>query len=161
MGKDQNLKLPCGRVAIIDSDDFEKVKNIPWYFHKPYVRATIKRGRKTERIYLHRLVKNAPTGLFVDHINRDPLDNRKSNLRICTMSQNCSNRTIQKNSTTKIKGVFMERDGRQKKWRAQIKYQRKTFYLGRFYTKSEAAAAYAEKAKELFKEFANPTPCTS
>ena len=89
--------------------------------------------------------------LMVDHINRNGLDNTRKNLRICTRSENLMNsKKPELNSTSKYKGV--NKCGNS--WRAEIRLNRKGFYLGKFKTEKEAALAYNKKAIELFGEFA-------
>jgi len=112
--------------------------------------------KKSKMVQLHRVIMKAKKGQIVDHINRDTLDNRKINLRICNKSQNGMNRPANKNSKSGIKGVsWCVRDNR---WTAHIskkidgKYKQKS--LGNFKIKEEAASAYNKAAKELFGEFA-------
>lgn len=93
----------------------------------------------------------ASKGQILDHKNRDKLDNRRSNLRFCTLSENKANSVIPKNSTTGFKGVtFHAKLG---KFQAQIMKNGKTFYLGLFNDAEEAASAYKSRARELFGEF--------
>lgn len=91
---------------------------------------------------------NPPEGLVVDHINGNKLDNRRSNLRICTQSQNLNGRNTNKGyigvSWDKFRG----------KWKANIGKDYQKIFLGRFDTAEEAARVYDEKAVELFGEFA-------
>lgn len=85
----------------------------------------------------------------IDHIDCNPSNNRWSNLRIATRSQNLSNRKIPKN---KLKGAFPVT--RSRKWRAQIVKDYKTIYLGIFSTELEAHEAYMKAAREIYGEFA-------
>ena len=95
---------------------------------------------------------NAPAGLVVDHIDGNGLNNRKSNLRVCTQAQNSLNSRPRRNSSSRYKGVsFYKRD---KIWQAQIFYNFRTINIGRFDDEIEAALAYDRKAAELFGEFA-------
>ena len=88
----------------------------------------------------------------IDHINEDKSDNRISNLRQATRSQNMFNRGKNKNNTSGFKGVaFCKDTGR---WRAQMSIYGKSIKIGRFDTKEEAAKAYLAKAQELRGEFA-------
>jgi len=87
----------------------------------------------------------------VDHINHNILDNRKSNLRLCTIQKNSFNRR-KTGQTSKYKGIYFDKS--HSKFKSQIKFNKKTYNLGRYYSEIEAARAYDAKAKELFKEFA-------
>jgi hypothetical protein len=88
----------------------------------------------------------------MDHINGEPTDDRISNLRPATSSQNKWNTRIQKNHSGALKGAYFHKPTG--KWRAQIMKYRKLHYLGLFDTPEEAHAAYDRKARELFGEFA-------
>jgi len=102
---------------------------------------------------VHRLIFLMHHGYLpdmLDHIDRNPRNNRIENLRGCTNSQNQVNSNLQKNNTSGLRGVT--REG--KKWRSKIKMDRKTRNLGLFSTKEEAHAAYCQKASELYGEFA-------
>jgi len=83
---------------------------------------------------------------MIDHVNRVPADNRIVNLRIVTPSQNQQNRTIQSNSTSKMKGVTLHQCG---KWVAQIWNEGKKENLGMFINKDDAYDAYVSAAKRL------------
>lgn len=77
--------------AKIDNEDIEKVKNHKWGIangaNTTYVRTHI----NLKTVSLHKFITNCPKGYEVDHINHDGLDNRKSNLRICTRKENIDN----------------------------------------------------------------------
>lgn len=90
----------------------------------------------------------------VDHINRNPSDNKWCNLRECSTSANCSNVEKPKNNTSGYKGVHWHSIN--KKWYAAICINRRQIHLGTFPTKEDAALAYNRKSKELFGEFSNP-----
>jgi len=98
---------------------------------------------------LHRFLIQPQKGLVVDHIDCNPLNNCKANLRQCTSSQNCANVRKRKN---KYKGVSLNK--KNQKFVAQIMKKGIYYWLGYFETQEEAALAYNEKAKELFGEFA-------
>ena len=109
-------------------------------------------GKKRKIIYLHRLIMGARPYQEVDHVNRNPLDNRCCNLRFCTKKQNGSNRGKNKNNKHQYKGTwFCETVGR---WRAAITVDYKLIHLGYFNTKEEAALAYNIAAQKYFGEFA-------
>ena len=84
---------------------------------------------------------------MIDHINGDPLDNRVTNLRLCTPSQNQWNRGVSKNNTSGFKGVSWR--ARRSKWYAAIQVYGKTKYLGSFDTAEAAAEAYSAAARLL------------
>lgn len=101
---------------------------------------------------MHRLIMDAKDGQKVDHINRNTLDNRKSNLRFVTQSQNMMNAVIRKTNTSGFKGVcFVSREG---KWLATIWKDGKQKWLGYFKDKKDAAQAYNKAALELHGQYA-------
>lgn len=90
-----------------------------------------------------------PDGVFVDHIDRNGLNNDLSNLRLATQSQNIMNQNIRKGR--KYKGTRFTRDG---KWEARTTYKKKVVYLGRYETEIEAAAVYNDWAAKTYGAFA-------
>lgn len=95
---------------------------------------------------------NCPDGLEVDHINRNKLDNRKSNLRIVTRQQNMCNKGSYINSISKYKGVSWHK--KDQRWYAQIRFNRQLYFIGSFENEDVAAAAYNHYAKKFFGEYA-------
>lgn len=141
-----------GAEIIVDISDYEKVKEYSWCISKTgYPVAKMKDGRVV-KLTRHLLGLNNPK-LVVDHINGDPFDNRRANLRICTNTQNARNCKLSKNNIFGYSGVRQEKSGR---WRARIMVNRKEINLGRYDTKEEAIKARQEGEKKYFGEFA---PC--
>ena len=132
--------------AIIDEEDKHLDKYF-WYVSEGYV---VSRSTGVTR-RLHRVITNAPPKTHVDHTKHNPLDNRKSKLRICTSSQNVANSKVSVNSTTGYKGVFKNGSNT---FMACIVKDRKRIYIGNFKTALEASRAYDKKAVELFGEYA-------
>ena len=132
-------------VFLIDKDDLDKLEGSLWYMQGDYI-ASRRMG------LLHRLIMNCPKGMTIDHINHDKLDNRKSNLRICTQSENSQNIGKKKTNTSGYKGVSLDKNTG--KWRASIMKNRKSYVIGNYNTPEEAHAAYCKTAKELHGEFA-------
>lgn len=85
-----------------------------------------------------------PLGMEIDHVDRDPWNNKLSNLRLCTRSQNMMNRRVPNHNTSGYKRVSW--NNVKKGWEAQIKVNRKTIHLGSYDTKELAAAEYAKAA---------------
>lgn len=105
---------------------------------------------KAQRIYAHRLIMKAPAGWEVDHINRNPLDNRRENLRLATHSQNGANKA-HPNSASGYRGVYKASKNR---WHARIKVDGRPLYLGSFGSPHDAARRFNEAAIEKYGEFA-------
>ena len=105
---------------------------------------------KMER--LHRIIMNCPKDKVIDHINHNPLDNRKSNLRICTQMENSYNMPLPINNKSGCRGVGYDKSC--KLWKAKIQYNRKLKYLGGFKTKEEAIKARKEAEQKYFGGYA-------
>jgi hypothetical protein len=97
---------------------------------------------------------DAPADLEVDHINHNGLDNRRSNLRLATPSQNNANQRPRQDArlTSKYKGVYYDKS--RGRWAATIHVDGRTRGLGRYDTEDAAAAAYDHAAAEVWGEFA-------
>jgi hypothetical protein len=107
---------------------------------------------------LHRLIWLWMTGKIppdeIDHRNRDVLDNRFTNLRCATRSENNHNRSKNKNNRSGFKGVSYSAMIKNRPWRATISANGKFVHLGRFATKAEASRAYNSAAHRMHGEFA-------
>lgn len=104
-------------------------------------------GHRLAWLYVHGEFPEAE----IDHINMDPQDNRISNLRCATRSQNLANQERTQLNKSGFKGVNFHKASN--KFTAQISYQGKKLYLGIFDTPEEASAIYKSRAQELFGEF--------
>lgn len=145
--------------TMVDLDDYEKYKHYKWHMDKlGYVKRAYWEDGKPKTTSLHRDVMNNPKGMDVDHIDQNRLNNRKSNLRIATRSQNMANvRKIKKEKARSLyKGVsYLDRKTLTNKWTAYIKKDYVMYNLGYFLTEEEAAIAYDCAAIQLFDEFAS------
>jgi len=133
-----------------DKEDFDKIKDICWHDEKGYI------GGQTKilgKIQLHRFLMNLDRNnkLMVDHINRNPLDNRKENLRIVEgMLENGKNQTISRRNTSGVMGVCYVERCIAKKWMAQIISNKVHYHLGYYKTFEEAVYARLIAEKELW-----------
>lgn len=152
----KEIKLTQGFSVVVDDEDFPRLSAYKWRVQKSKhtnyaVRAEMKKGiRKT--ISMHRQILGiVGREICVDHINDNGLCNIKSNLRKCSYSQNQSNKR-KFGGSSKYKGVFYEK--KRDKWRSQISYSNKTFFIGRYQTEKDAAIAFNNAALKVFGEFA-------
>jgi len=146
------IKLTCGLFTIVDAEDYEWLNQWKWYAlaaRDGYYYATRKIRRldgKQSGIYMHREIAGTKPGQHTDHRNHNTLDNRRANLRSCSRAENGRNRRLGIRSSTGFKGVcFVRNRGR---YRASIKYNGRTKYLGYFDTREEARAAHDQAATE-------------
>lgn len=158
-GDSLRVILSCGATTLISKEDEWVIFEFPaWYRSNGCVQVsrTITTGYGTacETYLLHRLITRVPVGRQIDHKNRDQLDNRRSNLRIATPSQNSANKVAR--GISGLKGVHDTRRSPplKKPWAAHIQSQGKKKNLGYFATAEEAGRAYDAAALELFGEFA-------
>ena len=155
------IPLTKGYEAIVDVSDLPLVGERNWFateIRKPdgsiyavyATRTDVTDGRK-HNVHMHRLIAPPATGLHVDHISGDGLDNRRSNLREVTRSQNMMNRRGNAGSRSGVKGVYwLARTGR---WYAQIQANGKRWHLGYFPTMDDAVSAYRMANIEKHGEF--------
>lgn len=104
-------------------------------------------------VLLHRMIVEAPRGEEVDHRDCDPLNNRRSNLRLATRAQNAKNRRRARSNRLGFKGVYREGSRRRPRYRAEISVDGKKVRLGSFASPEQAHAAYRLAAVVLHGEF--------
>lgn len=145
--KIHNNKKEC--YATIDDEDYDSIRQYRWVLSRGYAIYSGCEGGKKFTISMHRLIMNPKKHEQIDHINRDRLDNRKSNLRICTHAQNCQN-TSRRGGRSGYRGVRKDWN----RYEAIIVAHGIKYALGRFDTAREAAEAYNEAAIKYHGEFA-------
>ncbi len=136
---------------LVDAEDYSKVSKHKWALRSIKNSELKYAYNKHSKVWMHRMILNAPKGLLVDHINGNGLDNRKTNLRLCTHSQNMQNRKIHKNNKTGYKGVYWDNEKKRFMFqvRCGLKIKREAFD-----TPEEAYMGYLHYSKLYFKEFA-------
>lgn len=147
------IKLSQGLLALIDDEDEEKVLTKKWcaQYAKSIkgfyaVRNYKDKNGKQCQLKLHRFIMGATKGEVVDHINHNALDNRKSNLRLCSSSQNQMNKRKAEGKSSMYKGVTKHKNG---KWQVYICKK----YIGTFADETEAALAYNKAATKMFLDY--------
>jgi hypothetical protein len=149
----KHVPLNNGKYALVDDQDALLVSSFTWTCLKTRGKEYAVTTVEDKTIYMHRLIMQPPDYLQVDHINGDGLDNRRTNLREATGSQNQGNTNKTSRSTySRYKGVtWCKRNG---KWYASITYQRKKRSLGYHTTEEGAARAYDAAAFAQWGPFA-------
>ena len=135
--------------AVVDAGDLPLVQGHRWSRTRSGYAVARIGGRIT---YLHRLL--VPGSPVADHRDRDRLNNRRANLRPCSVVENSRNSRLAENNSSGFKGVSRTRDGL--RWRARITADRREIHLGCFTTQADAAVAYDEAALRLHGHFASP-----
>ena len=134
-----------GDFFIFDLEDYDKIRDYFWSMDDGYAR-THDFNNDFKTLKLHRLVTGAKINDIVDHINRERRDNRKSNLRNVTSSQNTFNRGISKNNKSGVTGVHLVKENT---WRVSLG---STVYGKRYKSFNEAVVKRLQLEKELFGE---------
>lgn len=135
--------------ALVDAADYEAVSQYRWQGWVDRSGRIRVQGRQGGRkVQLSRqLLGLSPGDPLVDHKNGDPLDNRRSNLRLATSTQNLQNRQgATRRSKSGVRGAHW--DGATGRWRAQVKVDGKQYRLGRFDTIEEAGVVAAAFRRE-------------
>jgi len=158
----KKVLLNTGNFVFVDDCDFDEVSKFKWsedrrseylVYAKRFEEKMAKGVRTRKSIYLHRQLMGVTARLvIVDHRNGNTLDCQRSNLRVCSKSENCMNQRVRSNNTSGFKGVNKSAAGR---WVSKIMLNYRSITVGTFDTPEEAARAYDEAAKIHHKAFAN------
>lgn len=157
------LQNKIGLVTLVDDDVYEWASGMQWCAHETRdgryeVRASFGKGSPWPGARLHRLIMGVwDPRICVDHIDGNPLNNQRSNLRIANITQNNWNARKRrtncgKEPASKYKGVVW--DARKQKWRVRFWANGQYIQVGRFKDEEEAARAYNEVARRIAGEFA-------
>lgn len=141
--------------VLVDDADFEWLNEWPWHLTGGYASRHVYSGKSKTRIWMHRLILglSREDALQADHINRDRLDNRRSNLRAVTADQNRQNLRPYRGARSRFRGVYFvppSTPGSQPKWSAVVQVDGVRHRLGRFLSEDEAGrVAAAFRAEHL------------
>ncbi len=137
----KKIKLTQGKYALVDNEDYPLLSRHKWLVHKTrggslYVESSsFAKGKQT---FIHRAIMGRGRK-DVDHINRNPLDNRKNNLRFVTKSENLINRRRFKGTKSKYKGVYFNETN--KRFQASVYRNKKSVHIGLFIDEKQAKIA--------------------
>lgn len=147
----KKVSLTNGGFALVDDQDYEFVTKWNWQNMLGYAVRSVyvknhnygkgKNRSINKLVRMHRVINQTPVGFDTDHINGDKLDNRRSNLRNATRSQNAINRIC--------KGVQFRNDRKRSPYRVYISHDKKEIYIGCFRTFEEAEQVYYTVDKQL------------
>jgi hypothetical protein len=128
----KEIPLTRGYVAIVDNRDFAWLSKYKWHAGGVVEHIAARRKENWKNVYMHRMIMGEPKGLEIDHINHNPLDNRRRNLRIVTHA-----------------GAKGYRKTRQGHYEAYKKINNHSYNLGTYKTAREARKAYEEFARKM------------
>ena len=143
------IDLGKGRQTVIDAADYPRVANFSWHQASTgYARSQVRGSRRKQCVYLHRLIMDAPVGMEVDHIDGDPLNNHRVNLRLVTHSENQQNRRGPTcNNRSGFRGVGW--DACAGRYKARVVVQGKQICLG-YFDQPEDASQAAEAGRQRY-----------
>jgi len=130
----------------VDEADFDWLNQRQWSTFTTHDLTYARDDKPSPAVYIHRLIVGAVKGEYVDHINRNGLDNRRENLRIVSQGVNIANAKMASNNTSGFKGVTRFRNG----WMVQIKFHQRHLSSNVIKDIREAALLRDELARRLF-----------
>lgn len=153
----KTISLTHDKVTLVDDDDYKELSKHKWHFKPNRTGGYAARGpvkdRKQYTLRMHRFILGIYDERYVDHIDGNPLNNQRINLRACTRAENNRNTTKRKDSQNQYRGVILNK--KTKRWRARVQINGKRLWSSKsFPTEREAALAFNELAIKYHGEFA-------
>lgn len=144
-GKNSN-----GRYALVSDEDYESVSTCKWFVNNVGGLSYAVTYKNNSGILMHRFILNPHSSAIIDHKDRNPLNNQRDNLRLCTQSQNQKNRKPNINSSSAFKGITKTQQG---KWRVRVTIDGVRTNFGTFSDEIEAVKMYDRVAKKYYGEY--------
>lgn len=152
----KEIPLTKGTVALVDDTDYEYLSQFKWHNSHGYAkRNVIEKGKQVMRS-MQSYIMASTADFVVDHVDRNPLNNQRSNLRLSTKAQNnCNTKRVVGPSGYRGVGYYYDKRGNKPpRWQVNIVLNGKRKFLGLFDNAEIAARVYDIAAKELHGEFA-------
>jgi len=152
----KTIALSHGKKTTVNDCDYEWIMclDLGWRAIKDRHTYYAIADHRGTTVRMPRIILNVPPGMQVDHIDGNGLNNIRENIRIVTPAQNGMNKRIPIDNKTGYKGVYIAKDRKVNKYKAQIRVNYKAIYLGCFDNPEDAAKAYNRAAIKHFGEFA-------
>jgi len=152
------VPLTRGYEAIVDIEDAGMASGYNWYVmfcgeNLVYAARNERVTGKRKTILMHRVVANPSEKQVVDHRDHNGLNNRKSNLRVCSHTENIRNSRKRLDNTSGYRGVCWNKKLR--KWQAEINVNGEVIYLGTFKDIEKAYQAYCKASRRYHKDYSN------
>ncbi len=153
----KQIKLTKGQFALVDDEDYVWLSRWRWHTrvakHTNYAARSVSGVDGKQRdLKMHRAILKVEQGYDIDHKDRNGLNNQRNNLRQCTKSENCYNRSKHPSNTSGYRGVSWR--AQRNRWKAQINVDGAQIHIGSYFCIIKAARAYDEAAKKHHREFA-------
>ncbi len=151
------IPLTQGEVALVDDEDYESISKHKWCaswnrYSKTFYAVRHTRGQESKCVIMHRQILRATKGQEVDHRDHDGLNNQRSNIRLCSRTENMHNLTKHADGSSPFKGVIL--DKRSGCWESKMMCRKKRIWLGCFGNPLLAAMVYDAGARKFYGDFA-------
>lgn len=134
----KRIELTKGLYVLVDAEDYDYLNQWHWSFDGRYATRRFYKNNVGTKVYMHKLLIGGGKK-DVDHINRNKLDNRRSNLRVCDRGLNTINRDAISTNKSGFTGVIWHKKAQ--KWMAHMGFKGELIYLGLFEDKLDAIKA--------------------